>query len=160
MLSQFVDLLFRPWAAGDRFIEYLPAAMFFVLPVYALLLKLLYLRRRRFYVEHLVFGMHTHTAAFVGFTIAAAFAAVAPESWLDWARRVLVIVMLAYYFMALKHYYGDGAFVTVVKFSVLLWTYAGLLLVISAGAFIAVLLLLKGVIWGQPRKFGICSKAR
>ena len=86
--------------------------------------------------------MHIHTAAFVGFTIAAAFAAVATESWLDWARRVLVIVMLAYYFVALKHYYGDGAFVTVVKFSVLLWTYAGLLLVMSAGAFIAVLLLL------------------
>ena len=142
VLNQVVDFLFRPWDVADKFIEYLPVAMFFVLPLYALLLKLLYIRRRRFYSEHLVFGMHIHTLVFVSFTITAAFAALLPEAWMEVFRRLLVLALLGYYFIALKRYYGDGMFMTAFKFGVLLWLYACLLAIAFVGAFVAVLLLI------------------
>ena len=43
----------------------LPKALFFLLPVFALLLRVLWWRRRP-YVDHLVFALHAHTVLFLG----------------------------------------------------------------------------------------------
>jgi hypothetical protein len=43
-----------------NFLGYIPTVMFVLLPVFALILKLLYIRRRRFYAEHFVFLLHVH----------------------------------------------------------------------------------------------------
>ena len=141
MLGQAVEVLHRPWAVADRFMEYLPVAMFFILPLYALLLKILYIRHRRFYSEHLIFGMHIHTVAFVGFTAAAALSALLPETAMEWTRRALVCVLLVYYYLALKRFYANGWRMTGFKFLLLLWFYCGLLAVVMLTAFVAVLLL-------------------
>jgi hypothetical protein len=39
--------------------------MFFLLPVYALIFKLLFLRRRPFYIDHLIYAMHLQTFAYI-----------------------------------------------------------------------------------------------
>lgn len=56
-------------ADPERFAEILtasfPRAFFLLLPVFALLLKLLYLRRGFLYLDHLVFAFHYHAFAFV-----------------------------------------------------------------------------------------------
>ena len=52
-----------------EFREHVPTMMFFLLPVFALLLKLLYARRGRLYVEHFVFALHLHAFAFAAFTV-------------------------------------------------------------------------------------------
>lgn len=141
MLEQSVEVLHRPWAVVDRFIEYLPVAMFFVLPLYAALLKLLYIRHRRFYSEHLIFGMHIHTVAFIGFTVAAVLGQLLPDAAMDWVRRALVVALLVYYYLALKHFYANTWRRTAVKFVLLLGFYTGLLMIVLLGAFLAVLLL-------------------
>ena len=43
----------------------LPAMMFFLLPVFALLLKLLYARRKRLYIQHFIFSLHLHAFAYL-----------------------------------------------------------------------------------------------
>ena len=43
----------------------LPNMMFLLMPFYALLLKMLYVRQKRYYIEHFVFTLHTHTFYFV-----------------------------------------------------------------------------------------------
>jgi hypothetical protein len=58
--------------------ETAPRVMFLVVPVLAAFLKLLYLRRRRLYAEHLVFALHFHAMAFL---------LAAPVLWLN--RSVL-----------------------------------------------------------------------
>ena len=137
LLNQGIDILHRPADAVNQFVEYLPVAMFFLLPIYALLLKLMYIRRRRFYSEHLVFGMHIHTVAFVAFTVAV----VTPEVWFEWLDSVLWLGLFVYYFLALKRYYGDGVLATAVKFVILLWLYSALLTVQILATGAAVLLL-------------------
>lgn len=51
--------------------ETLPKAALLGIPLFALLMKLLFLRRDRYYVEHLVFALHVHAFAFVLLAIAA-----------------------------------------------------------------------------------------
>jgi hypothetical protein len=44
--------------------------MFVLMPLFALMLKLLYRSRRRFYTEHLVFTLHLHSFWFIAMTLA------------------------------------------------------------------------------------------
>ena len=138
VLHQVVDTFHAPWpVVRDRFVGYLPVAMFFVLPLYALMLKVVYLARRRFYAEHLVFSMHIHTIVFVVF----AFMLLTPGSWPDWVDGVPQLALAAYYFIALKRFYGTGVIATLLAFGFLLVAYSLLLAVTLAGALTAVILL-------------------
>jgi hypothetical protein len=49
------------------FFQQVPRVMFLILPFYALLLKLLYIRRQRYYVEHFIFALHVHALTFTLF---------------------------------------------------------------------------------------------
>lgn len=135
--GQLVDVFHAPWpVVRDRFVGYLPVAMFFVLPLYALMLKVLFVRRHRFYAEHLVFSMHIHTIAFVVFGVGL----VTPSDW-PVVDGVLLLALTAYYFMALKRFYATGVFVAIASFLFLAWLYSLLLIAVIAGSFAAVVLL-------------------
>ena len=134
LVGQLIDILHRPWDAGRAWLENLPIAMFCLLPFYALLLKILYIRPRRFYSEHLVFGMHIHTVAYIVFTVLVLLPDVPGLGWLG---PLLFLGLAVYYFVALKRYYGNGAFFTLVKYVILASLYSvllGLALVGAAGA--------------------------
>jgi hypothetical protein len=49
----------------DGFFSVLPQAMFFMIPVFALVLKLFYVFRRRLYMEHLIVSLHSHAFIFI-----------------------------------------------------------------------------------------------
>ncbi|MBC3540736.1 DUF3667 domain-containing protein [Rufibacter sediminis] len=46
-------------------LKYLSVMMFVLMPVFALLLKLVFFRARRFYMEHLIFSIHLHCFYFM-----------------------------------------------------------------------------------------------
>ena len=137
VVGQLIDILYRPLDAARAWLENLPIAMFCLLPFYALLLKILYIWPRRFYSEHLVFGMHIHTVAYIVFTVLVLVPEVPNVGWLG---PLLVLGLAVYYFLALKRYYGNGAFVTLVKYVILAGMYSVLLALALAGAAGAVLL--------------------
>jgi hypothetical protein len=79
-------------------IESAPTVMFLLLPVFALLLKLLYFRSSRFYVEHFVFALHYHAFAFVLYTVIIVVPEVLrPELLLIWLYLYLPIAMKRVY---------------------------------------------------------------
>ena len=137
LVGQLVDILHRPFDAARAWLENLPIAMFCLLPFYALLLKILYIRPKRFYSEHLVFGMHIHTVAYIVFTVMVLIPDVPAVGWLG---PVLLLALAVYYFLALKRYYGNGAFLTLVKYVILASMYSFLLILALVGAAGAVLL--------------------
>ena len=47
----------------------IPRAMFMFLPLLALVMKLLYWRPKRYYVEHLLFLIHNHAFVFLAATL-------------------------------------------------------------------------------------------
>ena len=136
VIGQLVDVLHRPSDAARVWFEYLPVAMFSLLPLYALLLKVFYLRRGRFYSEHLVFGMHIHTVAYLVFSVMV----LVPDQGIgSWVNLALLLGLAGYYFVALKRYYEQGAFLTLVKYAMLAMVYSWLLVLALLGAAAAVL---------------------
>ena len=50
---------------GKSVVHNIPRAMFVFLPLLALVMKLLYWRPKRYYVEHLLFLIHNHAFVFL-----------------------------------------------------------------------------------------------
>lgn len=119
-LNSFVDLMHDPDAFTERIIGNLSIAMFFLLPVYALMLAVLYWRKKRYYIEHLVFGMHVHSFLFIVVTLML-IASITPmgAAGQGWTQGILGLAVLAYPIIALRRFYGNGWFVTLVKAFVL-----------------------------------------
>ena len=89
-------------------IGHVPTVMFLLLPLFALLLKALFVRRERYYAEHLVFGLHTHAYAFVVFAAMTLLAWGAPGSDAAATVSVLLLVSIPLYFViAQKRVYGQ-----------------------------------------------------
>src|SRR5690606_39592257 len=110
-----------------------PHLVFVLLPVFAFLLKLLYVRRKRYYAEHFVFALHTHAFTFVAFTLMLLI------PW-DVVDRILLIWMVLYVWIAMRTVYRQGFLKTTVKWWVLGWTYMWVFLIGMVGLAVVTLL--------------------
>ena len=93
-----------------------------MMPALALFLRLLYVRRHQYYVEHLVFSFHYHAFAFLIFSIAILWA-----DQIDYAGLPILIFsfvgVMVYQYTAMKRYYGQGRIKTFIKFSIVNFSY-------------------------------------
>ncbi len=107
-----VDFFHDPPRFLQQFIGNLPITMFFLLPFLAAALAICFVRKRRFFVEHLVFAMHVQTFSFIVLTLALVvpFASVGV-----WVQLVLQLLVPVYGVVALRRFYGDGWIWTLVK---------------------------------------------
>lgn len=116
--------LFDAWI--DAFKSNIPNVVILLLPVFALLLRLIYIRRPWYYVEHLIFGIHIHCFAF--FVLSLATFISQTFSWGENADSWLAIWILAYFPMAMKRVYQQSWWKTIFKFSFLSFSYLLLLI--------------------------------
>jgi hypothetical protein len=105
-----------------------PQVLFVLLPVFALMLKLFYVFKRRLYMEHLIVAMHSHAfimlSLLVLVTLDLLSGAVAPHvpllgSLFDLLRAVAWIWMLVYLLIMQKRVYRQGWFMTTLKYGVI-----------------------------------------
>jgi len=129
--AQFLRSLIRasedPDAVNRAFVERLSLVAVLLLPVVALLLKMVF--RRRYYVEHLVFALHLHAFAFL--TLSAALLLgfglqlVGSPMAIDQGLVVLAAcVELAYVGLSLHRAYDTSFLATILKGGILLFSYA------------------------------------
>lgn len=95
------------------FYKYGPYAMFALMPLFALYLKVLYLGSGRRYGEHLLFALHTSSFAFVMF----AFIMFNPYSFPNF---LLICWLVGYLPWAMRRVYGGGKFGIFLRWSVLM----------------------------------------
>ena len=110
-------------AVQARFLsDDLPRLMFILLPVFALLLKVVYFNR--LYFDHLIFSVHLHSAAYV------ILATMMPLE--DLANRHVVLMILqvalfvyflAYFVLAVRRVYQSNWLVVVFKSAIVLFAY-------------------------------------
>jgi hypothetical protein len=112
-----------------------PTVMFVLLPVFALLLKGLYFRSRRYYVEHFIFSLHYHSFAFLLFTVMLPLARTPIEPF-------LLLWMFLYLPIALRRVYAQGWIRTVLKWWALSFSYMLILVVGLVATLITGLVLL------------------
>lgn len=93
-------------ALARRAVSHLPLVMFLLLPVFAALLKLLYVRSRWYYVEHLIFALHVHAHAFVVLGVVALLAGYFSDvDWAAWLSMVLFAWPPVYFAVAMRRVY-------------------------------------------------------
>ncbi len=129
--AQIVDGIFR----------YGPYAMFLLLPAFALLLKLVYLGRRRqhperprLYAEHLVFAAHNHAFLFVAIVVANIFVGV--------LRAVVIVWMLVYMVWSMRALYG-GSWLGIAARSAAIFVAYGILFGVATAGLVIVAILLR-----------------
>ena len=93
-------------------------ALLLVIPLMALGLKLLYIRSRHYYVEHLIFLLHWHTWLYL-MSIPVLFL----MAYLDRCPVWPVLLVLPYLLLAMRQYYGQPWFKTALKLVLLLAAY-------------------------------------
>jgi hypothetical protein len=100
VFKQFIESL------PERMIRYWAYAMFALVPLFAALLKLVYVRRRMTYGSHIVFALHLHA-----FWLLAVLVSLAHE----YATAVATFAIPIYAIFALRRVYGGGWFKTLTK---------------------------------------------
>jgi hypothetical protein len=99
----------------SAFFSYTPYAIFALMPVFALFLKLLYLGSGRRYGEHLLFALHTNAFAFLMLSLLL----VAP-GFVPFLHTALVLWLMFYLPTAMRRVYGGSRKLTFVRWIVLM----------------------------------------
>jgi hypothetical protein len=117
----------------------LPYMMLACIPLFAFVLKILYIRKRIFYIDHLVYALHIHTFAYL-----ATMLIVLITLWLNrsiptivggWIIAALWITFTVQVFLSIRRVYGQGWFFTLFKFFVGGFIYFMVLCVALAATF-------------------------
>ena len=106
----------------------LPRLMFVLLPIFAVLVKMVYFKR--LYFDHLIFSLHLHSAAYIVFTLMFVFALILPLE--EPASRYLALMIietlgltgfLVYFVIAIRRVYQSSWLVVVSKSAIVLFAY-------------------------------------
>lgn len=100
-------------------LSYGSIALFIFLPFFTLFLKFFYIRRKYTYVDHLIFVFHIQTVFFMLFSIffLLEIFGLNPKSW------IFLLLFLLYLIIAMKQFYEQGYFKTILKFLLLNLSY-------------------------------------
>ena len=122
----------------------IPAMMLCCIPLFAFILKILYIRKGRFYVEHLVYALHIHTFLYVS-VIITSLAVMAANRTVPvlsgWITGLMTIAIVVQIFLSIRRVYGQGWFMTFFKFLVGGFIYCVILVFAVAATALATLLL-------------------
>ncbi len=126
----------------DKLMDNIPVALIVLMPLMALVLKVLYPLSRRYFVEHLLFFVHFHAFFFLILILLNLFSGVTELLNIDGTITNLVIVAGAFYvpvylYMGMRRVYQQGRFVTSIKYIALLFAYACGTLLTMLGAFLS-----------------------
>jgi uncharacterized protein DUF3667 len=123
----------------------LPYMMLCCIPLFALVLKLLYIRRRLFYIDHLIYALHIHTffyAAVMLIVLATiGLTHFLPGATAGWLIALLWIAFVIQIFLSIRYVYRQGWFFSVFKFLFGGFVYLIVLLAALAITFFATLVL-------------------
>ena len=105
----------------DKLLDNIPAALIVLLPLMAFVLKALYPLSRRYYVEHLLFFVHFHAFFFLILSLQILFMRLSTLLHIPEALAILTVVVTSFYipvylFVAMRRVYGQGRFVTFIKY--------------------------------------------
>lgn len=84
-----------PKRLGHAFLRVLPQSLFVLLPVFALLLKIVLAWKRRLYMEHLMVAIHSHTFIYMGILVTIGLSWVAERWPAGWTNPWWMLMGLA-----------------------------------------------------------------
>ncbi len=131
----FGRIVENPQIGINQFFSLAPQVMFLLLPLFALVLKLIYWRRHHFYMEHLILALHTHSFV-LQLSVVALGLAMLEDALLAWPVVPDVLSVLSsllfwsvplYLLLSHKAFYRQGWWKSIFKFLLTLLVYSLLL---------------------------------
>jgi uncharacterized protein DUF3667 len=123
----------------------LPYMMLCCIPLFALVLKLLYIRRGRFYIDHLIYALHIHSffyaAVMLIVLLTIGLNRFSPGAIAGWLIAFLWIAFVTQIFLSIRYVYRQGWFFSILKFLFGGLIYLMVLVLALAATFFATLLL-------------------
>ena len=118
-------------------VQKLPWIIFALMPVFALLMKLLYYRHDKYYIDHLIFSFHIHSFVFLIFTLGVLI------KWIvNYDIELLVgITLIGYTFIAFRNVFEQSWKKTTLKLFILTVAYS-ILIIICGLLFLGIAFLL------------------
>jgi hypothetical protein len=134
-LEEYIIMCRAPEIAISQLLKYLSWASFILLPLFAFILKLFYLRRKQLYIKHLLFSIHIHSFTFVVLILLTL-------PWLIFGslpgivNTVLIFSIPVYIIIAMHHFYRQRWLKTLGKFVLIGITYNFILSTVVLLAFL------------------------
>jgi hypothetical protein len=121
--------------------------MFILLPLFAVLLKVMFIFSKRLYMEHLTVALHSHSFIFIAILLSEVLDVI--DAYLEptysslanftgFVAGVILLWIPVYLFLMQRKVYRQGYFFTLVKFSVIATIYSFMILLTG----------LVAVVWG------------
>ncbi len=116
-------------ALAGAVVQNLPVMMLLLIPLFALALKLLYIRRKFLYINHVIHGLHLHSFAylFYGITLIISNFMIESESASNWINFLSFVLVTTYSYVSFLRVYKQGWFKTFVKFNMTGFLYVTLI---------------------------------
>ena len=123
----------------------LPYMMLCCIPLFAFVLKILYLRRHIFYIDHLVYALHIHTFFYTGVMLivlaTVGLNRAVPGPIAGWIIALLWIAFVLQIFLSIRRVYQQGWLISIFKFLFGGFVYFVVLAVALAATFFATLVM-------------------
>ena len=121
--SRFKEKIGKDGVNAKLFLDTLrnniPSMMLCCIPLFAFVLKVLYLRQRRYYVEHLVYALHIHTFVYVA-AVVITLLGMAVERSVPVLQPVIATILsfvaFGMVFASIRRVYRQGWFISTLKF--------------------------------------------
>ena len=98
----------------------LPYMMLCCIPLFAFVLKVLYVRRHIFYIDHLIYALHIHTFAYTGIMLIVlatiGLNRAIPGTFAGWMIALLWIAFVVQIFLSIRRVYRQSWFISTLKF--------------------------------------------
>jgi hypothetical protein len=109
---------------SDSLLHRLPYLLFVSLPFFALILRLLYVRKRKqfYYTDHAIFSVHHYIISYILLLFILIWSKMSHiTGWGVWDLLMFVTILAwpVYLYLAMKRFYGQGHGKTVIKFILL-----------------------------------------
>ncbi len=108
-------------ALKEKVASVTPQILFLSLPFFALLLKLLYIRRQKFYyVAHVIFALHFYIFVYIIILLSRITNLLSDVKYLYWLNVVTLIIAISpvfYLYKAMRNFYEQGRWKTLFKLS-------------------------------------------
>jgi hypothetical protein len=105
----------------------IPQMLFVLLPLFAFFLKLLFMRHKDFYyTDHAIFTIHFYIFIFIEMLLIfgiSKISSVTGTAWLQYVNVLLIIVLFFYLYKAMRNFYGQRRFKTILKYLLLLFSF-------------------------------------
>jgi len=141
LVNGMATLFENPEYSWNMFLKRVSQSLFLLLPLFALLLKIFYIRSKRYYIQHFVFSIHFHCFAFLVILLVV-LVSIFFDGIVQKVVGFLILLIPIYLVVGMKRFYRQSIIKTFVKFMLLSGVYTVVLLFGMLGIIVLTLVLI------------------